>query len=352
MILVFIFFLMFLCGYLAFIEERLPQIYFKCIVGGLIVLMFLISATRPGTHVSDYLTYESIFFNYDSIKNQLSVEPTFLWACELFYKMGGTVRWVIWLYAFLSIPLKIYSFSAMMPSRIFFLAIPIYLSNFFQLHDCEQMRVAVALAIGMYCYLLKVEGKRWLWIPFWLISISFHHTAAALIIPLLITPSRPMGWAWRGGMVTLIIIGVIFWIAKLNPVMTLPIPYIEAKMMLYELAISKGEHPDILVLHPIALLRLITFFYVLYFYDIIYPRLNCLNIVLICEALGLFCWFGLSTMSVFAVRMSELFMVTEIILFSSVVYTVRPEWIGKIYPLLFALYLFVYGCRVNQFGFA
>ena len=351
MILVYIFILMFLCFYVSIIEEYLPKQYFRYFVWGVILLMFIISGTRPGSYVSDYAVYEKTFHTYDAIQNQVAVEPTFLWACELFYKMGGTIRWVIWLYAFISIPLKIYSLSKMVTPEIFLLAIPIYLGNFFQLHDCEQMRVAAALSLCMYCYLLKLENKKWLIIPFWLIAISFHHTAAAIIVPLLITPNKPMGMKWRIGLVVLIMVGIAFWALKVNPITTIPIPYFEAKMALYELAISNGEHPDILVIHPIVLLRLITFGYTLYFYDTIYERLKCFNLVLVFEAIGLFCWFGLSVTSVFAVRMSELFEITEIIMFASVIYTVKPVWLGKLYPCLYALYLFIYGCRVNQFGF-
>lgn len=313
--------------------------------------MVIISGTRPGTNVSDYGNYEDMFYNYDKQLYQLSVEATFLWACELLNKMGGTIRWVIWLYALLSIPLKIYSLSRMATPQVFFLAMPIYLANFFQLHDCEQMRVAAAISMAMYAFLLKTEGKRWMWIPFFLLGVSFHHTAAAFIIPLLITPDRPM-YKWeRIALICTMLAGVVFWIIKKNPVTMLPIPYIEVKMNLYELAISRGEHPDIMVHHPIVLLRVVTFLYVLYFYDVIYEHLKCLNIVLICEALGLFCWFGMSTIGVFAVRMSELFEVTEIIMFASVFYTMKPAWLGRVYPCLFALYLFLNGCWVNQFGF-
>ncbi len=340
------------CFYLSLIEKCLPQDFFRYVMWGIILLMVVISGTRPGTSVSDFLVYEEIFYNFDSTKNQLAVESTFLWVCEFFYYHGGTIRSVIWLYALLSIPLKVYSLSRMATPQIMLLAIPIYLGNFFQLHDCEQMRVAAALAMGMYCFLLRLEGKKWTWIPFWLVAISLHHTATALILPLLITPQKAMSLRWRIGLIVLVVVGIICWIIHINPITTLPIPYIEAKMALYELAISNGEHPDILVLHPIVLLRLITLFYVLYFYDLIYEHLKCLNIVLVCEALGLFCWFGLSEMSVFAVRMSELFEVTEIILFASVIYTVKPIWLGKLYPIAFALYIFLYGCRVNQFGFA
>lgn len=329
----------------------MPRQYYRYIVWVVIGLMIVISGTRPGTQVSDFAVYESIFYDYASVKNQMAVEATFLWVCELFNRMGGTIRWVIWLYVLLSIPLKIYSLSKMVPQEIFLLAIPIYLGNFFQLHDCEQMRVAAALSMGMFCYLLKLEGRKWTILPFWLIAISFHHTAVALIVPLLITPSQPMGRWWKGALVGLILAGIVFWMLKINPITTLPIPYIEAKMALYELAISNGDHPDILVLHPIVLLRLVTFFYVLYYYDLIYEHLKCLNLVLVCEAIGLFCWFGLSVTSVFAVRMSELFEITEIIMFASVIYTVKPQWLGKVYPCLFATYIFLYGCKVNQFGF-
>ena len=351
MIIVFIFIVMLFCFALSMIEDYLPEHYYKYIVGGTIVLLVIISGTRPGTPVSDFPIYEGIFYNYDSTLNQTTIESTFLWICEVINNMGGNIRWVIWVYALLSIPLKIYSISKMVTPQIFLLAIPIYLGNFFQLHDCEQMRIAAALSIGMYCYLLRLENKRWIWIPLWLVAISFHHTAAALIIPLLITPRKALNIGWRMSMAAIILLGVIFWLLKFNPITTLPIPYIEAKMALYEMAISKGMHPDILIYHPIVLLRLITIFYVLYFYDVIYEHLKCINLVLLCETIGLFCWFGLSITSVFAVRMSELFEVTEIILFASVIYTVKPIWLGKLYPAAFALYIFLYGCKVNQFGF-
>ena len=351
MILLFIFLLMSCCFFLSSAEDYLPRHYHKPIVWTVIVAMVLISGTRPGTNVSDYAVYEEIFYNFDSTMNQISVEQTFLLLCELVYHLGGTIRWVIWVYALLSIPLKIYALSRMVPQQIFLLAIPIYLANFFQLHDCEQMRIAAALAITMYAMLLQIEGKRWQWILLLIVAATFHHTALALFVPLALTPRTSLSMRWRWGLFAMIVVGVACWGLKINPVTTIPIPYIEAKMALYELAISKGEHPDVLIIHPIVLLRIITFCYVLYFYDTIYEQLKCINMVLVCEALGLFCWFGLSQTSVFAVRMSELFEVTEVILFASVIYTVKPVWLAKIYPCLFALYLFVYGCWVNQFGF-
>jgi hypothetical protein len=69
---------MVLCNAFSMIEDYVPQHYYKYIVWGVIFLMVVISGTRPGTNVSDYRVYEGIFYNYDSIKNQLSVEPTFL----------------------------------------------------------------------------------------------------------------------------------------------------------------------------------------------------------------------------------------------------------------------------------
>lgn len=351
MILAFIFSLMLLCFVLAFIEERLPRHYYGYIVWGVIAVMVIISGTRPGTNVSDFPVYEAIFYNYDSQLNEITIEATFLWVCELCSRLGGTIRWVIWIYALISIPLKIYSMSRMVTPLVFLLAVPIHLGNFFQLHDCEQMRVAAALSLSMYCYLLKVEGKRWQWLPFWLVAISFHHTAAALIVPLLLTPGKQLNIWWRAGLGTVVLMGIAFWAAKINPITTLPIPYIETKMALYELAISNGEHPDIQVIHPTPLLRLVTLAWVLCFYDTIYQHLKCLNLLLICQTLGLFCWFGLSQTSVFSVRMSELFEATEPLLFASVVYTVRPVSVGMVYPMLYALWLFLYGCKVNQFGF-
>lgn len=351
MILAYIFILMFFCWFLSLIDDYIPQQYYKYFVWGIIFLMVIISATRPGTNASDYNSYVHMFNNYDSPKYQLTTEPTFLWISKIINNIGGDIRWLIWCYAFISIPLKIFSFSRMIPFRVFLLAIPIYLANFFQLHDCEQMRVAAALSFGVFCYFLRINGKKWEWIPFWLISISFHYTALALIIPILLVRNNYMNIKWRIGLMVFGLSGIFFWATKINPITIIPIPLIEAKMALYEIAIAKGEHPDILVIHPITLLRIITFIFVLYYYDLIYEQIKCINFILICEALALFCWFGLSSISVFAVRMSELFEIPEIIMFAAVIYTVKPVWLGKIYPLAFALYLFLYGCKVNQFGF-
>ena len=228
------------------------------------VIFVIISMTRPGSYVSDYLNYEKYFYSFDEKKTKLIVEATFLWISEFVYKHGGTLRIVIYIYALISIPLKLYSIRKLTNETIFLLSMIVYASNYYMLHDCEQIRLAAGMAFGLYAIYLKVEDKSKIMIVFMLlIGISFHHTISALILPLLICP-KEMGWKWKTAMALIIPISIGFWILNINPIISLPIPYIKERILLYQIAISEGKHPDVRVINLMVLIRIALFYYILY----------------------------------------------------------------------------------------
>lgn len=257
------------------------------------------------------------------------------------------------IYALISIPLKVYCFKEFSSFEILYLALPVYFSFFFQLHDCEQIRLAAAMSFIMYAYLCRIERRRWIsWVLLCLVATLFHYTAIVAMAPLILYRHKDFTLMYKALLSGLVLMGVVIWVLKINLIGILPIPAIEAKMALYELSISKGEQIEhIMLYHPMALLRYATFFYALYYYDTLRTHVKGLNIILIAEAFGLFAWGGLSGTAVFAVRISELYQITEIILFASIFYTVKPQWVGKLYPIVVAIYFFMYGIRVNQFGY-
>lgn len=334
---------------ISFYSENLPESYHKYILWGTIVVLVVICMMRPGSYDSDYLNYEKYFYSFDSLKTKLSVEPTFLWISEKVYYAGGTLRIVIYIYALLSIPLKLYSLRKLTDGTVYILTLIVYVGNYFMLHDCEQFRIAAALAFGMYAIYLKSQENRW-WIVLALLGTSFHSTLALLFITLFFCP-KELTRCWKIILCVMIPFGVLLWIFKINLIAVLPIPYIETKLKLYELAIANGKHPDVRVLNAMVFLRIFLFYYIIYYYDNIIPRLKCLPILLVCDALSIFTWFALSEMSVIAVRISQLYGFVEVILFACIYRTIRPYWAGKLIIVLIALYLYGQNYIYNQFGF-
>lgn len=330
-------------------SERLTKSYHVYILCGTIIVFLLLCMNRPGSYDSDYLNYEKYFYSFNSLKTKLSVEPTFLWLSEKVYFAGGTLRIVIYIYALISIPLKLYALRKLTTETIYILTVIVFASNYFMLHDCEQMRIAAALAFGMYAIYLKIHSNYW-WIAFVVLGICFHSTLAVLAIPLLLCP-KDLTKTWKIILCAAIPISIVLWIAHINIITMLPIPYLETKLRLYELAIANGNHPDVRVINVMVLLRIALFYYIVYYYDNIHQYLKCLPILLFCNALSIAAWFSLATMSVIAVRISQLYGFVEVILFASVYYTIRPQWAGKSVVILIALYFFAQNYVYNQFGF-
>ncbi len=354
MIYLYIFIMMMFSWGVSYIAKDLPKGISGILLCVISCLMIVVSATRPDTGVSDMSTYEDMFVNYDDLKFQLSVEPTYLWLSEFIISIGGGFRVILWVYAIMAIPVKLYAFKRLTSYEVLFTSLPVYLSFFYLMHDCEQIRLAAAASFTMMAYVYKVEERKWyIWAPIWLCGILFHYSSFVAIFPLLFTPSKAMGWIWRTSLAIIVVMGVVIWALKINVFSYVPIPGFEAKMALYELAINKGDQLETIpLLYPVALLRYITFFAVLFLYDYIHSHVRALNIILISNAIGLFAWGGLSGVAVFAVRISEFFQITEGLLFASVIFAFRPVWVGKLYPFVTSIVILLYGMlMVNQFGY-
>lgn len=335
----------------ALFSENLPKRYHSCLLWLYVIVFVVISVTRPTSYVSDYKNYEKYFYSFDKKLTQLAVEQTFLIISEFVYRHGGTMKSVIYIFAFISIPLKLYSVRKMTDETCFLLSILVYASNYFMLHDCEQIRLAAGMAFGMYALYLRVERRSaWLIAGLLAVGIAFHHTLAVLAFPLLMSP-KDLSARYKTVLALIVPVSVLLWVAHINIITSLPIPYIEQKLALYEYAIANGEHPDIRVINIMVLFRIALFYYVIYYYDVIKPHIKALPMLLLCDCFSLAAWFGLSEMSVIAVRISQLFGFVEIILFASVYYTIRPAWCGKVIVMLLATYFFAQNYVYNQFGF-
>lgn len=350
MIYVNIFLLMLLSWGLSFFTEQIPKGVLRLITFLMVVAMVVIAATKPDTS-SDWDNYYLMFVGYDEPKYELTTEPTYLWFSKVILQNGGSFRMIFWIYALLSIPLKMYVCKKMTSYDVFLTGLPVYLAFFFTLHDCEQVRISAALSFIVLGYWLRSEGWLWSCILLVLMAVSLHYSSALLIVPMLLTPTGHFGRTMQALLLGCAAFGMAIWASGLDLIAAIPIPALQAKLALYELSMAKGDHPEQNAISPIVLVRIGIFLYMLFFYDTIRERFRIVNVLLCCQALAIFSWFAFRSMSVFAVRVSEMFEVFDFLLWGALPLTIRPVWVGRSLAFLVALFFLTLNIVYNQFRF-
>lgn len=336
--------LMLLMILLSFIEEGLEP-YRQYIVMGTAIVLCLLSATRPAGVDPDFPIYQDYLASLDSQLTKMLVEPSFHMIGSFSIAMGYGIRMVVIIYALIAIPVKICMYYKIGGYPVFFLIIALYLGNFYQLHDCTQIRTGAAVAMAMVSLWYRGEGNWKMHILFLALGIFFHYSAAVFLI-MLILSNDEMTLLQRLAWSLCIPLSLSLYLIDFNPISLIPIPYIEKKMAVYEAAMDQGEHTEIHVFNGLFLLRIMLFAYVLVFYETIRPYLKLLPIFIKMQGIGIITWLALCKMPVLSFRISELFYQVELFLIAGIIYTIRPSWVGKICAASFAI-IFYYLNRVN-----
>lgn len=336
--------LMLLMILLSFIVEGLEP-YRRHIAIGTALVLCLLSATRPAGVDPDFPIYQGYLATLDSPFTQVLVEPSFRAIGSLALTLGFGIRMVVVIYALIAIPVKVCMYYKMGGYPAFFLIIALYLGNFYQLHDCTQIRAGAAVAMAMVSLWYRGEGRWGMHVLFLLLGILFHYSAAVFLIVLVLS-NRDMNRLERILWSLCIPLSLSLYIMQFNPISLIPIPFIEKKMAVYEAAMDKGEHTEIHVFNGLFVLRMLLFAYVLVFYNTIRPHLKLLSLFTKMQGIGIVTWLALCKMPVLSFRVSELFYQAELFLIAGIVYTIRPSWVGKICAASFAI-IFYYLNRVN-----
>ncbi len=95
-------------------------------------------------------------------------------------------------------------------------------------------------------------------------------------------------------------------------------------------------------------MKIVIYFYLILMYDTIKPYCPHLPIMLKIMGLSLASFTAFSFLPVFAFRASELYGVVEILLFSYVFYTVKPDWLGKTLVVLISISLYAINVFYND----
>ena len=250
------------------------------------------------------------------------------------------------LYALISIPLKLYGITKLSP--IWFSSLVIYLSNYYILHELTQIRAGVAagaILIAIY-QMSKGERKK---ASLLLLFATFFHYSSIITFPMLFLGREAMNSKSKYFWASLIPIGYLFPFLHIG-LTTLPIPYIADKMEIYTELRDRGILGDeaINVFNAVFVVKIITCYYLMYFSDTISNFNKAFPLMLRWYFISLFAFIILADMPVFAFRISEIFGIVEIILFSNLYYTVKPDYLSKSIIVVIGLLFFAFNIFQNE----
>lgn len=123
------------------------------------------------------------------------------------------------------------------------LGLLIWVCHYFIFQDMTQIRVAVSSAFFLLGIFFLTEKRRW---PFMgcFVAAMFFHYSSLLMLPLVLLSNRPVGRKERYVLLGVIPCMYVLLIAGIDPILSLPIPYIQEKVEIYEKMRDMGIMDD------------------------------------------------------------------------------------------------------------
>lgn len=336
-ILLTLFFMVLVC---AVLEERLKESTRKHLFLGMVLLLAVFAGFRPEDFDRDYKNYMYIF---DSNGQDLVVELSFLWICQVIKMFFNNVVFLFVIYSFVSL-LLIYHAIRKIHERWWFLALLAYMSTGYLLHCMNQIRVGISVGLFLIAIPYLYEGRRWRYLLFILLATVFHYSSI-IVIPLVFLSGKPLT-KWKFALWSMVLpMAYLIYLLKINIITSVPIPYIEEKFEMYE-KLQRQESIEIYVFSIQTLCKVAITYFLLWFSPMITQRFPQALLYIKIEIIAMMSYIVLYSMPVMSHRVSEFYCTAEIVVFPLLAYTLRPTWIGRALAALVASMIFL----LNIFG--
>lgn len=305
-------------------------------------LLVLVAGFREIGIDPDSIDYENAFLYPDSPNLINSFEYSFILISRIINTFTNDVHILFLFYALLGVGLKMYAFRKI--SSIYFLPLLIYISYYYVLHECIQIRTGVLSGLLLIAIYQIGENHKWKGLFLLLLGCFFHYSAI-ILFPIIFLSNNEMSKNERKKWVIIVFASYLIYYIGITFVFDyfVYLPYIGSKIEAYKTLTEMGNAmAHINIFGPQQLFTIFLFLYIIYFYDTIKIYNIYLPLLIKMFAIGLIVYIIFSFLPVFSSRVSLLFEVVTIILYSNIYYTIRPKWaaIGVIFILgLFNLYL-------------
>lgn len=334
----YVLFLLLITSIIVFLYSRITKQSSNFIFIVLGLLLIITAGFRNGEHMPDYATYQGMYYQVIN-SNYYFTEVSFVIIAKIANILSSNNPLILFvIYAFLGVLLKMISIKKL--SEFFFCSLIIYISNYYILHEMIQIRVGVASAFVLLSIqpLYKHNFKQFVLLI--LIATTFHFSALiCFFLWFLKTKSY-------NKLLFIFIILLAYFLNLINIsiidsfVNIVPSSIIKSKLLTY-FDVGRRASFDINVFSPFILTRIVIMLFFTYYVN----QISCFNnyfiILLKMYSIGLFMYIGFSSYPEIAVRTSQLFMTTEIVIIPCVLYVVKGNIIPRLIIIIYALLMFV-----------
>lgn len=334
-----IFAIFFISCFMAFFERHLSAKSASAIYVFIGFVLILMAGLREVGFDPDSYNYEEYYQNYDKIETLLNVEYSFVLLSSILSNITPDVHAIFLFYAIFGVALKFVAFKKY--TDCLFLAVVVYMSYFYMIHEMTQIRTGILsacllLAIKPLCEKRRIKA-------FVLLAVgTFFHISGLALIPVMFLKNK---LSTNGKMFLIAFVLSSFLVFYMGGTLLydLNIPYIGAKIASYQAAEETGNSiVGINVFDTIYLVNIAVFLYLLYFSETIIKHNKYFPIMMKIFAIGLFLWTALAFLPVLAKRLSLLYRIVSVILFSNIYYTIKPRYASIATVLTFCTVYLIY----------
>lgn len=320
---------------LCYLEDYIKRYrFFLYILMGFV--MVLIAGLREIGLDPDSENYEYSFQHYYQSSEMGMVEPSFTLISAILNVFTDNVHLLFLVYAFLGVTIKLYAFKKNL--QCIFVPMMLYISFYFVLHEMTQIRAGVVSALFLLAvyHIAKKEKRKALLL---IIVGSFFHYSSLALLPTLMFGNKDFNRKRSILIALLIPLSYLIYFGGISMLLNTDIPLIGNKLAIYQQAMEKGKMTvNINVFDPVHLVSVMLFYYTLYFRKTITAFNENYNVVIKIVALGLFLHTSLAFLPVLALRISQLYCIVNIFLFSGIVYTFKQKWMGITVLVLLSIF--------------
>lgn len=315
-----------MCGIISFANTKKYDNACLVLIGIILIIHCGLRTTD-----ADHPMYENLYYNIDDAE----IEPSFKLIVRIAkFVIDNEPIIMFILYSIIGVTLKLSAINIL--SNFKYLSIAIYLSQYFILQEMTQIRAGVAG--GLFLLSIKpLYNKEWIKVILLLITASlFHYSAIALFLILFLNPYKLNKRFWLS-LIPLVYLlrPLIYRILSLLVGISLGFEKIDA----YIYALSNLSETTINIFSPIQIIRIFLAFIVVIYISNCIANTQYAYILIKIYILGVVCLVIFSAVNVIAYRVSELFLLSEIIIVPYLGYIIKPRPLGKTMSLIYCMLL-------------
>ena len=326
-------------------RERRRTVLFPVLISILLLGSLLIpaAAMRLGLETADTDVYLQEYATYDVTSGLLGgpFEPAFMLLSWIGKSLGANAGQYLWIVASIGVLLKLLGIYR--SSNFFGLAILVYLSKYFLLHEMTQMRAGIATAIFLCSLPFLHRREGWRYVLCIVLACAFHQSA---ILYILLYPVCKVTKRKILPLFLLIAGGVLFALLNASGMLIgLAAGYVP-KIESYLELLAAGEHAEIHLFNAEIIVKIVVWLILLSRYERLSDRYFLFDTIFKIWTLSIVFYFALSSVPVFAFRVSELLDVVTIPLLPALVVAFDITLVGlgvftAVITFLFANYYFI-----------